>query len=166
MWWLLCSLVSVSIALPLQGFPSHHLNIDSSGLSYSYRVNNQNTEAPSSFLHQPLVMVPGIIPPQMMVESLETTTKEHSGRPSLVPLPLASAVDKMVDLNSDGQLSLSEVQYAAFVHHGLSASVVKSLFDKVDSDRDGVLSFKEFNEIKPLVLEKAENAAVRYLQVG
>lgn len=38
------------------------------------------------------------------------------------------SVDKNVDLDGDGALSLAEVQYAAFVHHGLSSSVVENLF--------------------------------------
>lgn len=41
------------------------------------------------------------------------------------------AVDKSVDLDGDGALSLAEVQYAAFVHHGLSSNVIESLFNEV-----------------------------------
>lgn len=74
-------------------------------------------------------------------------------------------VDKNVDLDNDGILSLAEVQYAAFVHHGLSSSVVEGLFNQVDKNRDGYLTSLEFNDIRPLVLAKAENAALRYLQV-
>uniref|UniRef100_A0A915CZT3 EF-hand domain-containing protein n=1 Tax=Ditylenchus dipsaci TaxID=166011 RepID=A0A915CZT3_9BILA len=73
-------------------------------------------------------------------------------------------VDKNVDLDGDGALSLAEVQYAAFVHHGLSSSVVENLFNEVDKNKDGYLTSIEFNEIRPLVLAKAENAALRYLQ--
>ncbi|KAI6201582.1 Calcium-dependent protein kinase 1 [Aphelenchoides besseyi] len=73
-------------------------------------------------------------------------------------------VDKNVDLDGDGALSLVEVQYAAFVHHGLSSTVVETLFNQVDKNRDGYLNSVEFNEIRPLVLAKAENAALRYLQ--
>jgi hypothetical protein len=75
-------------------------------------------------------------------------------------------VDKNVDLDNDGVLSLTEVQYAAFVHHGLSSSVVEALFNQIDKNRDGYLTSLEFNEIRPLVLAKAENAALRYLQVN
>lgn len=42
-----------------------------------------------------------------------------------------SALESQVDLDGDGALSLAEVQYAAFVHHGLSGSVVKQLFGEV-----------------------------------
>lgn len=82
--------------------------------------------------------------------------------PQIVPPP----VDKNVDLDGDGALSLAEVQYAAFVHHGLSSSVVENLFNQVDKNKDGYLTSIEFNEIRPLVLVKAENAAHRYLQVS
>ncbi|VDD96969.1 unnamed protein product [Enterobius vermicularis] len=74
-------------------------------------------------------------------------------------------VDKNVDLDGDGALSLAEVQYAAFVHHGLPSSVVEELFKEVDKNKDGYLTALEFNDIRPLVLAKAENAALRYLQV-
>lgn len=40
-------------------------------------------------------------------------------------------VDKSVDLDGDGALSLAEVQYAAFVHHGLSSNVIENLFNEV-----------------------------------
>lgn len=46
---------------------------------------------------------------------------------AVIPPP----VDKNVDLDGDGALSLAEVQYAAFVHHGLSSSVVEGLFNEV-----------------------------------
>lgn len=81
--------------------------------------------------------------------------------PKIVPPP----VDKNVDLDGDGALSLTEVQYAAFVHHGLSSSVVENLFNQVDHNHDSYLTSTEFNDIRPLVLAKAENAAQRYLQV-
>ncbi|VDN01173.1 unnamed protein product [Thelazia callipaeda] len=74
-------------------------------------------------------------------------------------------VDKSVDLDGDGALSLAEVQYAAFVHHGLSSNIIESLFNEVDKNRDGYLTSLEFNDIRPLVLAKAESAAQRYLQV-
>ncbi|KAK6100488.1 EF hand family protein [Brugia pahangi] len=73
-------------------------------------------------------------------------------------------VDKSVDLDGDGALSLAEVQYAAFVHHGLSSNVIESLFNEVDKNDDGYLTSIEFNDIRPLVLAKAESAAQRYLQ--
>ncbi|VDK50452.1 unnamed protein product [Anisakis simplex] len=73
-------------------------------------------------------------------------------------------VDKNVDLDGDGALSLAEVKYAAFVHHGLSSSAVDGLFKEVDKNRDGYLTSLEFNDIRPLVLAKAENAALRYMQ--
>uniref|UniRef100_A0A158P6K9 Stromal cell-derived factor 4 n=1 Tax=Angiostrongylus cantonensis TaxID=6313 RepID=A0A158P6K9_ANGCA len=83
------------------------------------------------------------------------------------PLPVVSnmmPVDKNVDLDGDGRLNLSEVQYAAFVHHGLSGSVVQGLFNEVDRNKDGFLDSAEFDNIRPLVLAKAENAALRYMQ--
>ncbi|CAG9531739.1 unnamed protein product [Cercopithifilaria johnstoni] len=73
-------------------------------------------------------------------------------------------VDKSVDLDGDGALSLDEVQYAAFVHHGLSSNVVENLFNEVDKNGDSYLTSIEFNDIRPLVLAKAESAAQRYLQ--
>lgn len=57
------------------------------------------------------------------------------------------------------------MQYAAFVHHGLASSVVENLFNQVDKNKDGYLTSIEFNDIRPLVLAKAENAALRYLNV-
>ncbi|KAI6215229.1 hypothetical protein M3Y94_00360900 [Aphelenchoides besseyi] len=91
-----------------------------------------------------------------MVGTLTSTT-------TAAPISLPP-VDKNVDLDGDGALSLVEVQYAAFVHHGLSSTVVETLFNQVDKNRDGYLNSVEFNEIRPLVLAKAENAALRYLQ--
>uniref|UniRef100_A0A915PV25 EF-hand domain-containing protein n=1 Tax=Setaria digitata TaxID=48799 RepID=A0A915PV25_9BILA len=84
-----------------------------------------------------------------------------SGIGSIAQLP---PVDKSVDLDGDGALSLAEVQYAAFVHHGLSSNVIESLFNEVDKNYDGYLTSIEFNDIRPLVLAKAESAAQRYLQ--
>uniref|UniRef100_A0A0N5ASJ6 Calmodulin n=1 Tax=Syphacia muris TaxID=451379 RepID=A0A0N5ASJ6_9BILA len=78
-----------------------------------------------------------------------------------VPLP---PVDKTVDLDGDGALSLAEVQYAAFVHHALSSPVVEEMFREVDKNKDGYLTSLEFNDIRPLVLAKAESAALRFLQ--
>ncbi|CAJ0942426.1 unnamed protein product, partial [Mesorhabditis belari] len=72
--------------------------------------------------------------------------------------------ENSVDLNGDGELSLPEVQYAAFVHHGLSGSVVQDMFKQVDHNHNKYLDSKEFNEIRPLVLMKAENAAAHYLE--
>ncbi|KAK0418049.1 hypothetical protein QR680_013347 [Steinernema hermaphroditum] len=94
-------------------------------------------------------------------DSLATTTEAPPPpTPRIVPPP----VDKNVDLDGDGALSLAEVQYAAFVHHGLSSSVVENLFNEVDKNKDGYLTSIEFNDIRPLVLAKAENAALRYMQ--
>ncbi|KHN72890.1 Calcium-dependent protein kinase 1 [Toxocara canis] len=90
----------------------------------------------------------------------QTTDSANPAAPVVVPPP----VDKNVDLDGDGALSLAEVQYAAFVHHGLSSSVVEGLFTEVDKNRDGYLTSIEFNDIRPLVLAKAENAALRYMQ--
>ncbi|VDN34548.1 unnamed protein product [Cylicostephanus goldi] len=95
--------------------------------------------------------------------------------PSPQPLPVdpnLPPVDKSVDLDGDGRLSLPEVQYAAFVHHGLSSNVVKGMFNEqticlpaqVDSNKDGYLNSVEFNDIRAMVLAKAENAALRYMQ--
>ncbi|KHJ92702.1 EF hand [Oesophagostomum dentatum] len=78
--------------------------------------------------------------------------------------PNLPPVDKSVDLDGDGRLSLPEVQYAAFVHHGLSGTVVQGMFNEVDHNKDGFLNSLEFNDIRSLVLSKAENAAQRYLQ--
>ncbi|GMS89179.1 hypothetical protein PENTCL1PPCAC_11354, partial [Pristionchus entomophagus] len=75
-----------------------------------------------------------------------------------------SAIESQVDLDGDGALSLAEVQYAAFVHHGLSGSVVKQLFEEVDVEHDGFLSLNEFDNIRPLVLARAENAAAHYMK--
>ncbi|VDO71505.1 unnamed protein product [Haemonchus placei] len=83
------------------------------------------------------------------------------------PLPVdpnLPPVDKSVDLDGDGRLSLEEVQYAAFVHHGLSGTVVQDMFNEVDHNKDGYLNSAEFNDIRALVLAKAENAALRYMQ--
>ncbi|RCN35703.1 hypothetical protein ANCCAN_18421 [Ancylostoma caninum] len=114
------------------------------------------------------------------VEGLVTTTQvsaaptlpvvvEQSTAPPLAPQPLPidpnlPPVDKSVDLDGDGRLSLSEVQYAAFVHHGLSSTVVQGMFNEVDHNKDGFLDSAEFNDIRGLVLAKAENAALRYMQ--
>uniref|UniRef100_A0A914KQA1 EF-hand domain-containing protein n=1 Tax=Meloidogyne incognita TaxID=6306 RepID=A0A914KQA1_MELIC len=91
--------------------------------------------------------------------STSSSSPSSTNSPTHIP-----SVDKSVDLDGDGALSLNEVQYAAFVHHGLSSSVVENLFNDVDFNKDGFLSSIEFNEIRPLVLAKAENAALRYLQ--
>ncbi|EYB99996.1 hypothetical protein Y032_0118g715 [Ancylostoma ceylanicum] len=113
------------------------------------------------------------------VEELVTTTQvsaptlpvvvEQSTAPPAAPQPLPidpnlPPVDKSVDLDGDGRLSLSEVQYAAFVHHGLSSTVVQGMFNEVDHNKDGYLDSAEFNDIRGLVLAKAENAALRYMQ--
>ncbi|CAJ0580663.1 unnamed protein product, partial [Mesorhabditis spiculigera] len=87
-----------------------------------------------------------------------------------VALPIAEkngnnkAIELTVDLNGDGEMSLSEVQYAAFVHHGLGGTVVEDLFKQADRNQNKFLDAEEFNSIKPLVLAKAENAAAHYMQ--
>lgn len=92
-------------------------------------------------------------------------TQTDTSTPQPTPQIISPPVDKNVDLDGDGALSLVEVQYAAFVHHGLSSSVVENLFHQVDQNKDGYLTSIEFNKIRSLVLAKAENAAHRYLQV-
>uniref|UniRef100_A0AC35U9T1 45 kDa calcium-binding protein n=1 Tax=Rhabditophanes sp. KR3021 TaxID=114890 RepID=A0AC35U9T1_9BILA len=71
--------------------------------------------------------------------------------------------EKSIDLNGDNALELSEVSHAAFVHHGLSSSVVTSIFESVDYDKSRTLDWDEFNDMKPMILEKALNAANRYM---
>ncbi|CAI5441903.1 unnamed protein product [Caenorhabditis angaria] len=90
-----------------------------------------------------------------------TVTEELTVPP---PRQISPQVDTSVDTNGDGELDLSEVQYAAFVHHGLSGSVVEDMFKQVDTNNDNLLDAREFDAIRMLVLEKAENAALRYLQ--
>lgn len=58
---------------------------------------------------------------QALTTTIEVTSTTKSTTKQL-------PVDKNVDLDGDGALSLAEVQYAAFVHHGLSSSVVENLF--------------------------------------
>uniref|UniRef100_A0A0N5B9F9 45 kDa calcium-binding protein n=1 Tax=Strongyloides papillosus TaxID=174720 RepID=A0A0N5B9F9_STREA len=86
----------------------------------------------------------------------------HTSSPKKVPS--RHAFDKTIDINLDGVLDFNEVEYAAFVHHGLSGSVVQDIFNTVDGDRNNVLDWNEFTDMKPLIIEKALNAAQRYLQ--
>ncbi|VDM62974.1 unnamed protein product [Angiostrongylus costaricensis] len=116
----------------------------------------------SALDEQQLITTTQTIPTISVVEQKTVSTITTSQ-----PLPVASnmmPVDKNVDLDGDGRLSLPEVQYAAFVHHGLSGSVVQGLFSEVDRNKDGFLDSAEFDNIRPLVLAKAENAALRYMQ--
>uniref|UniRef100_A0A1I7XL86 Calmodulin n=1 Tax=Heterorhabditis bacteriophora TaxID=37862 RepID=A0A1I7XL86_HETBA len=102
---------------------------------------------------------------QVLKQKNINPTADHIAIPK--PLPAyynTSPIDRSVDLDGDGLLSLPEVQYAAFVHHGLSGSVVEGMFNQVDKNKDNSLDSEEFNEIRSLVLEKAENAALRYMQ--
>ncbi|CAJ0599552.1 unnamed protein product [Cylicocyclus nassatus] len=102
------------------------------------------------------------IPPQFRIPQRQLPP---SSSPQPLPVdPNLPPVDKSVDLDGDGRLSLPEVQYAAFVHHGLSSNVVKGMFNEVDSNKDGYLNSFEFNDIRAMVLAKAENAAMRYMQ--
>ncbi|ETN82405.1 EF hand [Necator americanus] len=104
---------------------------------------------------------------QASAPTLPVVVDQSTAPAALQPLPIdpnLPPVDKTVDLNGDGRLSLSEVQYAAFVHHGLSSTVVQGMFNEVDHNKDGFLNSAEFNDIRSLVLEKAENAALRYMQ--
>ncbi|WKY00553.1 hypothetical protein Q1695_014969 [Nippostrongylus brasiliensis] len=123
-------------------------------------------------------LTPAAIALAPSIEQLVTTTENAPTLPtveqnpvppvalqSLPPVnPNLAPVDKSVDLDGDGRLSLSEVQYAAFVHHGLSGTVVQGMFNEVDHNKDGYLDSAEFNDIRTLVLAKAENAALRYMQ--
>ncbi|KAK6740284.1 hypothetical protein RB195_008635 [Necator americanus] len=104
---------------------------------------------------------------QASAPTLPVVVDQSTAPAALQPLPIdpnLPPVDKTVDLDGDGRLSLSEVQYAAFVHHGLSSTVVQGMFNEVDHNKDGFLNSAEFNDIRSLVLEKAENAALRYMQ--
>ncbi|KAL3068346.1 hypothetical protein niasHT_030637 [Heterodera trifolii] len=123
-----------------------------------FSASNNESDQNASSSPPPIDGVPpSEVPPSPPDESASTTD-------TLPTSPLAAPVDKSVDLDGDGALSLGEVQYAAFVHHGLSSSVVENLFNEIDQNKDNYLNSLEFNEIRPLVLAKAENAALRYLQ--
>lgn len=127
--------------------------------------------------------IPRFLPWQSL--SLKGIIVVSTGSPQPLPVanPNTAPVDKSIDLDGDGRLNLSEVQYAAFVHHGLSGTVVQGMFNEVrgqrvsgelqrarivlqvDHNKDGFLDSEEFNDIRALVLAKAENAALRYMQV-
>lgn len=64
----------------------------------------------------------------MIIKILDLIHDAITESSSPAPVPM---VDKNVDLDGDGALSLAEVQYAAFVHHGLPSSVVEELFKEV-----------------------------------
>ncbi|CAD6188649.1 unnamed protein product [Caenorhabditis auriculariae] len=95
-----------------------------------------------------------------------SSNEPSTNEPSTLSLPREpkGRIDAMIDANADGELDVDEVKYAAFVHHGLSSSVVDAMFKQVDANNDGLLNGREFENIRGLVLEKAENAALRYLQ--
>lgn len=93
--------------------------------------------------------------------STDTTTTTTTTPTTTTPTP----VDKNVDLDGNGGLSLAEVQFAAFTHHGLSSNVVADMFRQVDTNGDHELNSIEFNAIRPLVLARAEDAAQRTLTV-
>ncbi|ULU08920.1 hypothetical protein L3Y34_019858 [Caenorhabditis briggsae] len=99
--------------------------------------------------------------PSATPEVIQETPEEMTVPP---PRVISPRVDVSVDVNEDGVLDIDEIRYAAFVHHGLSASVVEDMFKQVDTNHDNVLDAREFDAIRMLVLEKAENAALRYMQ--
>ncbi|UMM20816.1 hypothetical protein L5515_015946 [Caenorhabditis briggsae] len=99
--------------------------------------------------------------PSETPEVIQETPEEMTVPP---PRVISPRVDVSVDVNEDGVLDIDEIRYAAFVHHGLSASVVEDMFKQVDTNHDNVLDAREFDAIRMLVLEKAENAALRYMQ--
>ncbi|PIC49730.1 hypothetical protein B9Z55_008243 [Caenorhabditis nigoni] len=99
--------------------------------------------------------------PSEAPEVIQETPEEMTVPP---PRVISPRVDVSVDVNEDGVLDIDEIRYAAFVHHGLSASVVEDMFKQVDTNHDNVLDAREFDAIRMLVLEKAENAALRYMQ--
>uniref|UniRef100_A0A0N4ZZ90 Calmodulin n=1 Tax=Parastrongyloides trichosuri TaxID=131310 RepID=A0A0N4ZZ90_PARTI len=96
-------------------------------------------------------------------EIINNNDSPHKIISSPKKMPSTHSFDKSIDTNLDGVLDYNEVEYAAFVHHGLSGTVVQDIFNAVDSDRNRVLDFKEFNDMKPLIIEKALNAASRYM---
>ncbi|PAV88080.1 hypothetical protein WR25_09097 [Diploscapter pachys] len=114
-------------------------------------VEKRNIQTP----HAVLPPVPEVTPPHPN----NPVTHPRPRPPSFLP-----PVEKSVDLNSDGKLSLSEIQYAAFVHHGLSGTVVERMFNETDKDHNGYLDSLEFDSLRVKILERAENAALRYLK--
>ncbi|KAK6032763.1 EF hand, partial [Ostertagia ostertagi] len=90
--------------------------------------------------------------------SLNSSVTATTAVPQPLPIdPNLPPVDKSVDLDGDGRLSLEEVQYAAFVHHGLSGTVVQGMFNEVDHNKDGFLDSAEFNNIRALSVDTDKN---------
>nr|AAF64251.1 calcium-binding protein CBP-1 [Onchocerca volvulus] len=128
-----------------------------SNFRHAKQINSDKSAQSESILNQ---FVP-TESPQVDLPVADISQGDPSGVAAIPQLP---PVDKSVDLDGDGALSLAEVQYAAFVHHGLSGNAIESLFNEVDKNGDGYLTSIEFNDIRPLVIAKAESAAQRYLQ--
>uniref|UniRef100_A0A0K0E911 EF-hand domain-containing protein n=1 Tax=Strongyloides stercoralis TaxID=6248 RepID=A0A0K0E911_STRER len=159
--------------------PSNNFNIHNTGapitapyftptLQSLTSTTNNHPEKESSFYENTIYGIKNI--PTIEVIGKDVITKNDNQKESSnfftsspKKIPSTRAFDKTIDINLDGVLDFNEVEYAAFVHHGLSGSVVQDIFNNVDGDRNNVLDWKEFNEMKPLIIEKALNAAQRYL---
>lgn len=103
-----------------------------------------------------LPIVPGKFPNLIDLKT-RLTVVEDSISPEEVPEPspeieentvppprvISPRVDVSVDVNEDGVLDIDEIRYAAFVHHGLSASVVEDLFKQVIFMPSFTLDFKK-----------------------